>query len=164
MENKGSKLGRRVRDGHWLGVDEQSKRLQMYWPDTKSITVECNVYYDDMSASHNEGEQDEVVITKSDLPKILTTPEITTPDVQVDDNNSDVKAPNIHIHKPSKHVQDLLEGNTTWSNWSKAQKLFPGVHLPASDEAEAGIVDWVTNAIDKYALATETTSSEIEED
>ena len=159
VENKESKLGGRVCDGRWLGVEEQSKGLRIYWLDTKSITVEHNVYYDDMSASCNEEEQDEVVVMKSDLPKISTTPEITTPDVQVNNNNSDIKAPNTCICKPSKHVQDILEGNATWSNWSKAQKLFPRVQLPTLDEAEAGVVDWATNAIDVYALAAETTSS-----
>ena len=66
LEKKGLKLGRRVHEGHWLGVDEQSKGLQIYWPDTKSITVKHNIYYDNVSASHNKGEQDKVVVMKSD--------------------------------------------------------------------------------------------------
>jgi len=43
LEKKGLKLGGRVREGRWLGVDEQSKGVRIYWPDTKSITVERNV-------------------------------------------------------------------------------------------------------------------------
>jgi hypothetical protein len=69
LEKKGLKLGGRVREGRWLGIDEQSKGVRVYWPDTKAISVERNVYYDDASASRNEGEQpDDVVVTKPDSP------------------------------------------------------------------------------------------------
>jgi len=40
----GNKLGGRVREGCWLGVDEQSKGVRIYWPDTKTITVERNTF------------------------------------------------------------------------------------------------------------------------
>jgi hypothetical protein len=66
LEKKGLKLGGRVCEGRWLGVDEQSKGVQIYWLDTKSVTVEQNIYYDDASVSRKEGEQDEVVVTKID--------------------------------------------------------------------------------------------------
>ena len=79
--------------------------------------------------------------------------------MQVDDNNSDVKTPNTCICKPRKCIQDLLQGNTTWSNWSGAQKVFPGVQLRTPEEAEAFIADWAMNPIDEYTLATETMSS-----
>ena len=62
------------------------------------------------------------------------------------------------IQKPTQCVQDLLEGNATWTNRSKAQKVFPGVQLPTADEAD--VADWATNAIDEYALAAETMNSE----
>ena len=68
LEKKGLKLGGRVREGRWLGVDEESKGARIYWPDTKSINVERNVYYDDMSASRNEVEQHDSIVTSSDLP------------------------------------------------------------------------------------------------
>ena len=35
----GNKLGGRVQEGQWLGVDEQSKGVQVYWPDMKTIMV-----------------------------------------------------------------------------------------------------------------------------
>jgi hypothetical protein len=66
LEKKGLKLGGRVWEGRWLGVDDESKGVWIYWPDTKSITIERNVYYDDTSASRNEREQqDDVVVTKN---------------------------------------------------------------------------------------------------
>ena len=154
----GTKLGGRVREGRWLGVDEQSKGVRIYWPDSKSITVERNVYFDDASVSRNEGEHEDTVVTKNDLPD---TPKIVeVPDIQPEpeDDHSEAENPTTRVRKPTQRVQDLLEGKATWSNRSKAQKVFPGVQLPTSNDADA--VDWATNAIDEYALAAETTSSE----
>jgi len=36
----GTKLGGRVHEGKWLGVDEESKGIRVYWPDMKNVTVE----------------------------------------------------------------------------------------------------------------------------
>src|SRR6266704_4960871 len=64
----GNKLGGRVSEGKWLGVDEQSKGMQVYWSGKQSVTVKRNVYYNPtaLSISRNEGEEDEVVISKID--------------------------------------------------------------------------------------------------
>jgi hypothetical protein len=80
----GTKLGGRVREGCWLGVDEQLKGVQIYWPDTKSITVERNVYYDDTSASRCEGEKD-IIVTKTNLPNYNKTPEVQPNPTVVED-------------------------------------------------------------------------------
>ena len=42
----------------WMGINEQSKGVCVYWPDKKNVTVERNVYYDQMytSVSHFKGE------------------------------------------------------------------------------------------------------------
>jgi SLT domain-containing protein len=53
----GNKLGGRVREGRWLGVDEESKGVRVYWPDMRTITVERNTYYNNSSVAHLEGEQ-----------------------------------------------------------------------------------------------------------
>ncbi len=57
---KGNKLGGRVHEGRWLGIDNESKAICVWWPDTKSVGVERNVYYENLcsSASHFEGEDD----------------------------------------------------------------------------------------------------------
>ncbi len=57
---KGNKLGERVCEGRWLGIDDESKAIRVWWPNTKSVGVERNVYYDNScsSASHFEGEDD----------------------------------------------------------------------------------------------------------
>ena len=42
----GTKLGGRVREGRWLGMDDESKGACIYWPDSKTVTVERNISYD----------------------------------------------------------------------------------------------------------------------
>jgi len=36
----GNKLSGRVREDQWIGIDEQSKGVRVYWLDKKSMTVE----------------------------------------------------------------------------------------------------------------------------
>ena len=36
----GNKLGGHVKEGHWLGIDEQSKGFCIYWPDKWMVTTE----------------------------------------------------------------------------------------------------------------------------
>ena len=42
----GDKLGGHVHEGKWMGIDEQSKGVCMYWPDRMMVGVKHNVYYD----------------------------------------------------------------------------------------------------------------------
>jgi hypothetical protein len=44
---KGDKLGGHVHEGHWMGVDKNSKGARIYRPDSKTITIEQNVYTKD---------------------------------------------------------------------------------------------------------------------
>ena len=145
LEKKGLKLGRRVCEGCWLGVDEESKGVQIYWPDTKLINVERNVYYNDTSASCNEEEQHDTIMTSSNLPTKIS--KVKPPAIQ--EEISEAENPTAHIQKPTKCVQHLLEGNTTWTNKSKAQKVFPGVQLPTNIPEN-----------DELALTAKTTNSE----
>ena len=36
----GNKLSGCVQGGRWIGIDEQSKGVHIYWPDKRSVTVE----------------------------------------------------------------------------------------------------------------------------
>ena len=36
----GDKLGGHVHEGWWLGVDEKSKGVRIYWPDSRTVSVE----------------------------------------------------------------------------------------------------------------------------
>ena len=68
---KGTKLGGRVREGKWLGMDEESKGVRVYWSDTRSVTVERNIYFDNLSAHCVEEEDDvEVIKTTTDSPVV----------------------------------------------------------------------------------------------
>ena len=47
----GTKLSGRVREGHWIGIDLESKGARIYWPDNKKVNVERNIYFDEMSVN-----------------------------------------------------------------------------------------------------------------
>ena len=82
---KGNKLGGRVCEGHWVGVDDKSKGARIYWWDTKMVTVKWNVYFDptSMSVDHLEGEDWQFVEMTTDglttLPTIPTLPIVEPP-------------------------------------------------------------------------------------
>lgn len=88
---KGNKLGGRVCEGRWIGVEDESKGVWVYWPDTKTITIERNTYFDN-SASHLEGENG-IQITEMN----------TNSHIPMTDNN------NIPEHDDNIPEQDALE-------------------------------------------------------
>src|SRR5882757_27707 len=66
----GSKLGGRVVEGRWVGIDEASANgCRVYWPDRRTVTVGRSVYWDPSDAEllSREGEQDH-------LPGAILTP------------------------------------------------------------------------------------------
>ena len=67
---RGTKLGGRVKEGRWLGLDEESKGVRVYWPDSKTVTVKRNITYDNSSANRFEEELLAVALSKmiADLP------------------------------------------------------------------------------------------------
>ena len=69
----GTKLGGRVVEGRWVGVDDNSPNgCRVYWLEKRSVTVERNIYWDPSSAEllSREGEEEE-----SNVPNaILTAP------------------------------------------------------------------------------------------
>ena len=88
----GTKLGGRVREGKWLGVDEESKGVRIYWPDSKTVTVERNVYYENPSVNcFEEEELVEVIKTNIDLPAAPNPPEVD--DAAPEDVNPDSRWP-----------------------------------------------------------------------
>jgi hypothetical protein len=65
----GDKLGGRVSEGRWMGIDDRSKGYRIYWPERQTVTVERNVHLDNTqsSVSRLEGEDWEFVQTKTDI-------------------------------------------------------------------------------------------------
>ena len=111
----GNKLGGRVHEGRWMCISEDSKGVRVYWPTTKMVTTERNIYYDktSLSVSHLEGEEwDGFVETKTDnpLPKdepILPPASTETPTPDVPDPSNDQKP----IDTPSETDEDQPDVN-----------------------------------------------------
>ena len=72
----GDKLGGRVVEGRWIGILDESKGVHVYWPVKKTVSTERNVYYDKTQSqvSRFEGEEWELIETKSHNPPVLSTP------------------------------------------------------------------------------------------
>jgi len=116
----GTKLGGRVVEGRWVGIDDDSPNgCRVYWPEKRSVSVEQNMYWDSSSAepSYREGEQEEsnlpntiltaptpVPMTSAALPApvILIPPKVAPPpdDLPVEKR----------VRKPSQRVADILAG------------------------------------------------------
>src|SRR6202522_4191402 len=163
---KGTKLGGRVREGRWLGMDEESKGARIYWPDTKAVSVERNIYFNNPLASRVEEEEETIVNTNADLPTAVQLATKNTPAVVINPlvvdadpasdapDNSDAETSAKRVRKPSKKIADLLGGQGSWSTGSKST-LAPGMQQPS--------VDWTTSVEeceDEYAFAAETSNFE----
>ena len=163
----GNKLGGRVREGRWLGVDEKSKGVRVYWPDTKTVTIERNTYYDNSSVCHLEGEN--ITTLRNEIKTNSQIP------IQNDDENPDalvqIQQPEATEHeerqqrtrKPSQRVLDLLEGRGTWTEKPTNSQLPPGVQLMAEEGADdENLTDWldIPAHVEGYAFAVVTGDSE----
>ena len=137
----GDKLGGRVREGRWMGIDEQSKGVRVYWPDKMTVGVERNVYYDKLiaSVSRLEGEEEGVVKTKTNLLNLTTSastvpsknPVPTPPRVPSPPPISEPNPPAVkRIRKPSQRVLDIVEGRSSSSNWPSDPAVARGIQLP----------------------------------
>ena len=154
----GNKLGGRVREGHWMGIDEQSKGVRVYWPDKRTVTVERNVYYDQMcmSVSRLEGEDWDGFIqieTKPDLPDAkpvkVNTPKTASdapppepknprfepvsdpePPPAAEESTSEAETRPKRARKPTRKLCDILEGKATATGRSGDPLAIPGIQLP----------------------------------
>jgi hypothetical protein len=155
----GTKLGGRVREGRWLGMDEESKGARIYWPDTKSVTVERNIYFDNVSANRFEEEESvKMVKTNADLPNVVNPPVINNPihEPQIPNvtDTSDAETTEKRVRKPTKKVNDLLSGKGSWSTVSRPT-LAPGIQQPSADWIAS-----ISECDDEYAFAAEISKAE----
>ena len=52
-----SKLGGRVNEGVWVGLDDNSKGARVFWPTKRTVTMEQNIYFDKSTTTDRlEGE------------------------------------------------------------------------------------------------------------
>ena len=159
---KGNKLGGRVRQGRWLGVDEESKRVRVYWQDTKTVMIERNTYFENSSAACFEGEEDlRGFETKTNTPNPIEIEEHRVEDPQIEDEDSERER---RIRKPSQRVRDLLEGRGMWSDDPNDSLVPPGVQLLAERRADdEKLTDWfddVPTHVEGYAFVAVTSGSE----
>lgn len=49
-----TKLSPRAREGRWVGYDATSNGSHIYWPNTKSLTVERSIYFDELRRFEGE--------------------------------------------------------------------------------------------------------------
>jgi hypothetical protein len=75
-----------------VGIDDSSKGCRIYWPDTKSLTVEWNVYFDKTAVSvvRLEGENINFEIEPTDLHTVPDPTTLHKPD------NPTQKAPSVN--------------------------------------------------------------------
>ena len=121
----GTKLGGRVREGRWLGFDEKSNGVRVYWPDKQTVSIERNIYFDKTIASVQrlEGEDWEFVKSQTDLKSNTPVPKpsepvmLENPTPTIDDQPpeheeiiSEPEIPQKRVRKPTQRLKDLLEG------------------------------------------------------
>jgi hypothetical protein len=150
----GDKLGGRVREGRWMGLDEKSKGVRIYWPDSRTVGVERNVYVDKTGASafRLEGEEwDGFNETNSNTPFIPNEPSnISTnldnaqksddptpidipPEIPSDTDETPFE-PNARpkrTRKPTERVRELISGQAVSDDRPKlGRKIATGIQLP----------------------------------
>jgi hypothetical protein len=186
----GNKFGGRVKEGRWLGVDEKSKRFQIYWPDKRTASTECNVYHDKTCAlvDRLKGEDWEFIETTTNIPEssIPTNPTQTYPAVSQaipsptgtcapspslsdhQDLCEEDPVPQKHVRKPSQHIHNIIKGHGTTSARPSDPAITMGIQLPPVVEAAPnpvlegeGLADQMMFAdFEEYAMVAE--MSEVE--
>jgi hypothetical protein len=163
--------------GKWIGVDEESKGVRVYWPDTKTVTVERNTYFDNSSADRLEREENvddlQFIEIRDDSPDTIeATPTLHDPlDVPVvrepqdhDDDPNDAPEHGKRTRKPTQKVQDLLEGRGMWSTDANAPLLPPGIQFLAEGGADDDDPsDWLIDVpahVEGYVFAAVIAGSE----
>ena len=120
-----------------MGLDEKSKGVHIYWPDTRTVGIERNVYVDKTgaSASRLEGEEwdgfvetnTHTLFTAENPPSTSTNPP-DPDDAQKSDDPTPINSSQLEIpsdidetpsepdlrlkqnQKPTKRLQDLISG------------------------------------------------------
>jgi hypothetical protein len=177
---KGNKLRGRVRKGRWVGIDDRTTNgFWIYWPDTRTVTVERNIHFDKMQVSMEclKGEDWEFVKLSTDAPpdstpgpsSSKTDPPSTTPvPTSTDPPAPPVKEGHCPTRErcPSQHIQAIIDGYGVTLACPSDPVLPQGVQLPTMVEDAPlegeGTVDWMMLAdfVEEYAMAAEISEAE----
>jgi hypothetical protein len=139
---KGNKLGGRVREGRWVGVDDESKGARVYWCDTKTVTVERNIYFDPTSVSVDRLEGEDWQFVKTTTDELTSTPTpifptVATPPAQSEqivsapakDEHEEDEPCAKHTRKPSQRVLEILSGRAVSSSCPSDPIIAPGIQV-----------------------------------
>ena len=74
-----SKLESRTRVGHFVGIDSESKAYRVYWPDTRQVSVERNVRFDNNEAVGGTGPEGEKSVPDISVPSTHDSPSLSPP-------------------------------------------------------------------------------------
>ena len=154
----GDKLAARAREGRWLGFDTESRAHRIYFPSSRSVAVERNVYFG--AAPQLEGEQLAIPGTEREQrtapatptssahttsnvlpPATPPSPTLTQPSTLSSHPSSSAPSstsgivPNlqerpVRNRKPAPVLRDLLEGVTAASSRRSDPRIPVGTQLP----------------------------------
>ena len=154
----GSKLDVRAREARWLGFDVDAKAHRVYWPDTRTVAVERNVYFG--SAVQLEGEQISIPAVGSEQTAAPPTPSTSAlpapPDTSAAPESPTPEEPPVQLRrstrlrKPSRLVRDLQSGEGVTHADSAAPSHARGLPVPGApeeDPEEAGGVWTVEDGV-----------------
>ena len=161
---KGDKLGGKVKEGKWMGISDESKGVRVCWPDTKTVSTERNVYFDNtqLSVSRLEGEEWEFTETKSHNPPLSISaplPVIPEPVPEVVSENEETPsepetlAPIKRIRKPTVKLKEIIEGRAVASNLPSAPKFTAGIQLPSNSDVPGDVLE--TDEPEDWMMVTE---------
>jgi len=169
----GNKLGGRVLEGRWIGMDPQSKGARIYWPDKQTVTVERNIYYLPTSSSilRKEGEEDIIIVPQTEAPAHVNPPTAPVPlPISPAEAKEVIEEHAKRVRKPSQRVVDILEGRAESSPRRSQRLLAKGIQMPTNepDHAEIANVEGervegeadVAEQFDGYPLSAEIRESE----
>jgi hypothetical protein len=173
-------LGGRVRKGRWVGIDDSSKGCHVYWPDTKSLTVKQNIYFNKTAVSVVclEGENINFKIKPTDLhtvPDPTPLPKADKPTQKAPSVNEEPNEPAPkRTRKPSQCILDIIEGCTVSTNRPADPTIATGIQLPPIIENQPneltkfkceGQADWImvledAKFLEEYVLVAEVSEME----
>ena len=129
-----------------MGIDDQSQGIRVYWPDSKTVTVERNIYMDKLGSSVNrlEGENFDFEIETTDCGTPSGTPPATVPPDPMPGTPVPVPSqPSVPHFEPeipepapkrtrkvTQKLQDLMDGKGTYSNRRSDPVMPRGIVIP----------------------------------
>ena len=153
-------MGSKVKDGHFIGYDKESKGYCIYWEDRRAVTVKRDVYFNKRSVSAPEMTLiEEETYRNIDQPlKSVTSTENIAPPMNKDTNSQTVNAsgqsventknPVLNEGNPSRNRQATSLSNSPVPNTSSQtstpdpETLQQIHHSDNEDEVESELLGW----------------------